>query len=111
MFHPNFSAKWRRYLYIFPFNDEEDREQSNKTGENAQKFKIKDTHHEQEVVYDECNNTNVEEVIITDEVELETEKKPWIFSVSRVNKLLQKLEGKLLSYKMFARDTKASRNE
>lgn len=98
-------------MYIFPFNDEEDREQSNETGENAQKFKIKDTHHEQEVVYDECNNTNVEDLIITDEVELETEKKPWIFSVSRVNKLLQKLEGKLLSYKMFARDTKASRNE
>ncbi|XP_004299762.1 PREDICTED: uncharacterized protein LOC101305074 [Fragaria vesca subsp. vesca] len=112
VFHPNFSAKWRRYLYIFPFNDdEEDREQSNDTGENAQILKIKENHHEHEVVSDNCSEANVGNTNITDDVGLEAEKKPQMFSVSRVNKLLQKLEGKLLSYKMFARDTKASRNE
>lgn len=40
-----------------------------------------------------------------------SEKKSYVFSVRKVNQLLQQLEGKLLSYKMFARDTKASRNE
>lgn len=42
--------------------------------------------------------------------EVEFGIKPTRFEVSRVNKLLQHLEGQLLSYKMFARDTKASRN-
>ena len=37
-------------------------------------------------------------------------KKPTSFSVAKVDQLLRHLEGKLLSYKMFARDTKASRN-
>lgn len=112
MFHPNFSANWRRYLYIFPFNDdEEDRDQSNDTGEDAQILKIKENHHEHEVVSDNCSEANVGNTNITDDVGLEAEKKPQMFSVSRVNKLLQKLEGKSLSYKMFARDTKASRNE
>lgn len=36
--------------------------------------------------------------------------KPRNFTVSKVDQLLRQLEGKLLSYKMFARDTKASRN-
>lgn len=47
--------------------------------------------------------------------ELETEEvdgaKPSDFSVSKVDQLLQQLQGKLLSYKMFARDLKAARNE
>jgi len=42
---------------------------------------------------------------------IENQEKSYLFSVSKVNVLLRKLEGKLLSYKMFARDTKASRNE
>ncbi|XP_071742089.1 uncharacterized protein [Rutidosis leptorrhynchoides] len=71
-FHPNFSAKWRRYLYIFPLNNES--------------------------------------AVDDDKADLQSIKKPTRFSVSKVNKLLQQLEGKLLSYKMFARDTKPSRN-
>lgn len=82
-FHPNFSAKWRRYLYLFPLNagetEEENKQNDEKNSESA---------------FDEEGN------II----------KPTRFKVSKVNKLLQQLEGKLLSYKMFARDTKPSRN-
>lgn len=44
------------------------------------------------------------------ETELGNGEKPCRFSTSRVNQLLLQLEGKLLSYKMFARDTKASRS-
>ncbi|KAJ6958647.1 hypothetical protein NC653_040330 [Populus alba x Populus x berolinensis] len=99
-FHPNFSAKWRRYLYIFPLNEggienfsshENCEKQRNECGELA-------------------SEENVENSIISDEDELKGAKKPRSFSVCRVNQLLQQLEGKLLSYKMFARDTKASRN-
>ncbi|XP_042056769.1 tRNA pseudouridine synthase A isoform X2 [Salvia splendens] len=64
-FHPNFSAKWRHYFYIFPFNEEKTQQSGSK---------------------------------------------PFTFEVSRVNHLLRQLEGKLLSFRMFARDTKASRN-
>lgn len=39
-----------------------------------------------------------------------SELKPRSFSISKVDQLLQQLEGKSLSYKMFARDTKASRS-
>lgn len=42
--------------------------------------------------------------------ELDLVNKPTSFSVKRVDQLLRQLEGKLLSYKMFARDTKAARN-
>lgn len=41
---------------------------------------------------------------------LECQKKPRRFKISKVNQLLLQLEGKSLSYKVFARDTKASRN-
>ncbi|KAJ8616887.1 hypothetical protein MRB53_013073 [Persea americana] len=67
VFHPNFSAKWRRYLYIFPLK-------------------------------------------VDGNDEFDSRKKPSSFSVTKVNQLLQQLEGKSLSYKMFARDTKASRS-
>lgn len=53
---------------------------------------------------------NVENLLIDDEGPLEDVKKPNSFTVSHVNMLLKQLEGKLLSYKMFARDTKPSRN-
>lgn len=36
--------------------------------------------------------------------------KPLRFSVNKVDELLRQLEGKMLSYKMFARDTQASRS-
>ncbi|CAI9780305.1 unnamed protein product [Fraxinus pennsylvanica] len=45
-----------------------------------------------------------------DEDEEETGNKPTSFHVSSANHLLHQLEGKLLFYRMFARDTKASRN-
>ncbi|KAI3524086.1 hypothetical protein L1887_02733 [Cichorium endivia] len=79
-FHPNFSAKWRRYLYIFPLNNGEESRQNDEESS--------------ESIFDDEGN------II----------KPTRFKISKVNKLLQQLEGKLLSYKMFARDTKPSRN-
>ncbi|XP_023743347.1 uncharacterized protein LOC111891533 [Lactuca sativa] len=95
-FHPNFSAKWRRYLYIFPLNDgETDEEDSNNQENNIigeKSFKKSS--------FDDENEKDDEENI----------QKPTRFKVSKVNKLLQQLEGKLLSYKMFARDTKPSRN-
>ncbi|KAL3567140.1 hypothetical protein D5086_032555 [Populus alba] len=109
-FHPNFSAKWRRYLYIFPLNDGENREVIEGEGD-IENFS---SHENCEKQRNECgelaSEENVENSIISDEDELKGAKKPRSFSVCRVNQLLQQLEGKLLSYKMFARDTKASRN-
>lgn len=85
-------------------------EQSNQSGENAQNFKSLENYHEHKNGCDQCNEANVGNLVINDNEDLET-LKPREFTVSRVNQLLQKLEGKLLSYKMFARDTKPSRNE
>lgn len=85
-------------------------EQNNQSGENVQNFKSKETYHEHKNGCDQCNEANVGNLVINDNEDLET-LKPREFTVSRVNQLLQKLEGKLLSYKMFARDTKPSRNE
>ncbi|CAJ1937174.1 unnamed protein product [Sphenostylis stenocarpa] len=92
VFHPNFSAKWRRYLYIFPLTDG-CRNQSSVSGDFCDIFK-----------YNEMRNSSSKD-------EVENQEKSYLFSVSKVNRLLRKLEGKLLSYKMFARDTKASRND
>ncbi|XP_022639989.1 uncharacterized protein LOC106765566 [Vigna radiata var. radiata] len=92
VFHPNFSAKWRRYLYIFPLTDGY-RDQGNDNGESCDISR-----------YNEIHDSSSKD-------EIENQEKSYVFSVSKVNRLLQKLEGKLLSYKMFARDTKASRND
>ncbi|BBG92664.1 Pseudouridine synthase family protein, partial [Prunus dulcis] len=83
---------------------EEDMEQSNQSGENVQNFKSQENYHEHKNGCDQCNEANVGNLVINDNEDLETPK-PREFTVSRVNQLLQKLEGKLLSYKMFARDT------
>ncbi|CAK8579414.1 unnamed protein product [Lathyrus sativus] len=92
-FHPNFSAKWRRYLYIFPLTDGWDKGQCGGNEETSDSL-----------IYNGiCDSVSKDE--------LGDEKKSFVFSVRKVNQLLQKLEGKLLSYKMFARDTKASRND
>ncbi|CAA0821488.1 Pseudouridine synthase family protein [Striga hermonthica] len=102
-FHPNFSATWRRYLYIFPISDEnvDDRSgqcidsdgwQDGKSGEHL------------------CEDNGVSEIDDFDQSEQQSGNKPLNFEVSRVNHLLQKLEGKLLSFRMFARDTKPARN-
>ncbi|KAJ3679258.1 hypothetical protein LUZ60_017269 [Juncus effusus] len=79
-FHPNFSAKWRRYLYIFPLD-----EQNHQTNINKSEFY-------------EGKTVNLPET------------KPKSFSVKRVDGIFRQLEGKLMSYKNFARDTPASRS-
>ncbi|XP_010450368.1 PREDICTED: uncharacterized protein LOC104732519 isoform X2 [Camelina sativa] len=105
-FHPNFSAKWRRYLYIFPLDGTEPLSEGGKNHENF--------------IFDENREKQRNGVILSEDDELEIEEtnkglqvveKPSDFSVSKVDQLLQKLQGKVLSYKMFARDTKAARNE
>lgn len=53
-----------------------------------------------------CND----EIDDYEQSECQTLKKPLSFDVSHVNNLLHQLEGKSLSFRMFARDTKASRN-
>ncbi|KAF9662998.1 hypothetical protein SADUNF_Sadunf18G0112600 [Salix dunnii] len=108
-FHPNFSAKWRRYLYIFPLNNGENREEIEGEGD-IENFSCRENCEKQRNECELASEENVENSIISDEDQLEGAKKPRSFSVCRVNQLLQQLEGKLLSYKMFARDTKALRN-
>ncbi|XP_011094040.2 uncharacterized protein LOC105173848 isoform X1 [Sesamum indicum] len=106
-FHPNFSAKWRRYLYIFPFNDEN---MDDKEGQS--KKNVLDVTVRREGQYGECfHEENCARVTDGDDQhESQTRNKPLTFEISRVNHLLHQLEGKLLSFRMFARDTKASRN-
>lgn len=106
MFHPNFSAKWRRYFYIFPLNDGEEGEHSFEIDENYNDQRDKYTERRDQVLV-----KNVEGLATNDVDEQERGlNKLRRFSISKVNQLLRQLEGKLLSYKMFARDTKASRN-
>ncbi|WJZ82799.1 hypothetical protein VitviT2T_002525 [Vitis vinifera] len=112
IFHPNFSAKWRHYFYIFPLNDGDDGEQISENEMDIQKISFNEKYGEQG---SECpaqynGGENTENLIFDDDGEFESRKKPSTFSISRVDQLLRQLEGKLLSYKIFARDTKASRN-
>ncbi|XP_058113489.1 uncharacterized protein LOC131256591 isoform X3 [Magnolia sinica] len=108
-FHPNFSAKWRHYFYIFPLNDIE-REEKNESGSDGDGTSSFGHDDELKREWTEHVEENGEFVTGDNEDELDTGNKPRSFSVSRVNQLLQQLEGKSLSYKMFARDTKASRS-
>ncbi|XP_006656336.3 tRNA pseudouridine synthase A isoform X2 [Oryza brachyantha] len=78
-FHPNFAAKWRRYLYIFPLDED-----AKPISGEEQPSKIL-----------EGSEYNI---------------KPQSFNVVKVDKIIRQLEGKSLSYKMFARDTQASRS-
>ncbi|CAH2058600.1 unnamed protein product [Thlaspi arvense] len=113
-FHPNFSAKWRRYLYIFPLDNAEPLCESGKNSENDESHG--------KTTNGLLSEESTEGGILSEDDELETEEtrkvnglevveKPSDFSVSKVDQLLQQLQGKVLSYKMFARDTKAARNE
>ncbi|KAL0308338.1 UNVERIFIED_CONTAM: tRNA pseudouridine synthase A, partial [Sesamum radiatum] len=106
-FHPNFSAKWRRYLYIFPFNDENMDDKEGQCKKNVLDVSVR-----REGQYGECfHEENFGHVTDGDDQdESQTRNKPLTFEISRVNHLLRQLEGKLLSFRMFARDTKASRN-
>ncbi|KAJ1260256.1 hypothetical protein BS78_10G217900 [Paspalum vaginatum] len=78
-FHPNFAAKWRRYMYIFPLDEDA------------------------KLILGEEQSSNILE-------NSEHNIKPQSFDVAKVDKILRKLAGKTLSYKMFARDTQASRS-
>lgn len=97
-------------MYIFPLNDEENREdvECEEDVENLSPFESYDD--KRNGCVELASEENAENSIIGDEDGLEGAKKPRRFNIHRVNQLLQQLEGKLLSYKMFARDTKASRN-
>ncbi|CAH8378633.1 unnamed protein product [Eruca vesicaria subsp. sativa] len=109
-FHPNFSAKWRRYLYIFPLDH------ACGSGKNRENFIFDENHGKQR---NGLLSEEITEGVSEEDDELETENvnglgvvaKPSDFSVCKVDQLLQQLQGKLLSYKMFARDLKAARNE
>ncbi|KAL5699762.1 hypothetical protein ACHQM5_030619 [Ranunculus cassubicifolius] len=96
-FHPNFSAKWRRYFYIFPMNYDGEKSCNTLGLDDA----IKEEHQ---------NLGHGPDPILDDPVDCESGKKPTSFSIQKVNQLLLQLQGKSLSYAMFARDTKASRS-
>ncbi|XP_078438913.1 pseudouridine synthase family protein [Wolffia australiana] len=108
VFHPNFSAKWRRYFYIFPLSDWKGKDvNTNKTNEKEEMADgdinlLREFHHEK------CRDLSIPDDG-DDGFSADTSKN-YSFSVSKVNQLLLQLEGKSLSYKMFARDTKASRS-
>ncbi|KAE8818004.1 tRNA pseudouridine synthase A [Hordeum vulgare] len=78
-FHPNFSAKWRRYLYIFPLDEDA-----------------------KPISGDELSS------MILENPEYKASRS---FDVAKVDKIIRQLEGKMLSYKIFARDTQASRSD
>lgn len=92
-------------MYIFPFKDGENGEPSEGTKENVNSaFRSRG-------FGNDIGNEDLQSLILSDKDDVfEGRNKQVSFEVSRVNQFLQLLEGKLLSYKMFARDTKASRN-
>ncbi|OMO81839.1 Pseudouridine synthase I, TruA [Corchorus olitorius] len=110
VFHPNFSAKWRRYLYIFPLNDQDFQKESCENEEEEHLSTDGNYNDPRSGSVKNNGRENGDNLIISNNDGLEAANKPTCFSVCRVNQLLRQLEGKLLSYKMFARDTKASRN-
>ncbi|PIA43976.1 hypothetical protein AQUCO_01800204v1 [Aquilegia coerulea] len=107
-FHPNFSAKWRHYFYIFPLNDEGE--------ELCSELGVEDENRCSKEKYREWINGSVTHLGEEKGEYLEYDdtaasgKKPRTFSIHKVNQLLLPLQGRSLSYKMFARDTKASRS-
>ncbi|KAK9097596.1 hypothetical protein Sjap_023093 [Stephania japonica] len=94
-FHPNFSAKWRRYFYIFPFNNE-DEEQNNESRKSDENSYWRDQYMERldgsaELLGEEEKG---ECITFDDSESVETGTKPSRFSVDRVNQLLLHLEGR-----------------
>ncbi|KAF3791564.1 hypothetical protein EJ110_NYTH14243 [Nymphaea thermarum] len=108
VFHPNFSAKWRRYFYIFPLshgkydNDHNNGKVSVLTYLRGARKSLENS------ILD--RGETVGSLAVEDVKAFYCGSKPKVFSISKVNQMLQQLEGKFLSYKMFARDTKASRS-
>ncbi|KAM7473489.1 hypothetical protein LguiB_020732 [Lonicera macranthoides] len=110
-FHPNFSAKWRRYMYIFPFNDREEGEPSSQGEDDIECVDLQENDDRDiNACSQYSDEENIEYLHGEDKDEVGSGRKPTKFCVSKVNRLLRQLEGKLLSYKIFARDTKASRS-
>lgn len=97
-------------MYIFPLNNE-DGEENRQREEDAPIYYNEKSSEQKSVCDDFIGDESLESAVGDDgKDDPESIKKPTRFEVSKVNKLLQQLEGKLLSYKMFARDTKPSRN-
>ena len=82
-------------MYVFPFNDGKEAELSSQVEKDL---------NEHDYTFTLANGLH------DYKDQIEAGNKPTRFEVSKVNQLLSQLEGKLLSYKMCARDTKASRN-
>ncbi|RVW67429.1 tRNA pseudouridine synthase A [Vitis vinifera] len=63
IFHPNFSAKWRHYFYIFPLNDGDDGEQISENEMDIQKISFNEKYGEQgsecPAQYNEVHQQNV----------------------------------------------------
>lgn len=92
-------------MYIFPldnaepliFDENHEKQRNRLLSEETTEGMSEDD----ELEIEESTNVNGIEVV----------EKPSNFSISKVDQLLQQLQGRVLSYKMFARDTKAARNE
>lgn len=109
-FHPNFTAKWRRYLYIFTLNDGHGELCNDLVVEDENNGCKEQRHtlvHEGDAHLEENGGGYSDD---DDSDESESQKKPRNFSIQKLNQILFQLQGKSLSYRMFARDTKASRS-
>eukprot|EP01018_Ginkgo_biloba_P027549 Gb_01005 [translate_table: standard] len=109
-FHPNFSAKWRHYLYILPLKDEE----VDETFENGEgHLNYSDSSclaNKDDDLRTHTDVLNQDSANINGLGKREASVKPHTFNVVAVNRLLQQLEGRSFSYKIFSRDTRASRS-
>lgn len=92
-FHPNFSAQWRRYVYILPLHD----------------LEIEGTHAQENSTATPSGTVEISGEN-KDGRDSKIPRKPERFDVVAVNELLSQLEGQPLSYTVFARDTKTSRS-
>lgn len=108
-FHPNFSAKWRRYLYILPLKDGEGYKPA-ADGESPVSYDGLCLAEKGDNQSTDMNVINMESVNFSAIGEHQALVKPRNFNVDTVNQLLQQLEGQSLSYRIFARDTQASRS-
>ncbi|MBA0726528.1 hypothetical protein Golax_002351 [Gossypium laxum] len=90
VFHPNFSAKWRRYLYIFPLNDQENEKQCCENEKEVESFSFaRNCNEPSNKCVESSSSENVENLIIGNNKEFEAPNKPTCFSVCRVNQLLR----------------------
>jgi hypothetical protein len=120
-------AKWRHYLYIFPLvkvNPKEDSDHTdphNRVSEPDCDLEERPASSGSEVrdmidIHQATPSDNIKEERSScnekdkGDVSEIPKTKPQMFSVSKVDELLRQLEGKMLSYKMFARDTQSSRS-